>query len=147
MSMFPDCRQQYTRDAYRHYGGDRFRKMQDIPPDEVSPYWQGHLKGENRQRTAGYDYCAEQVKLFFSNTDVYEEELGEALGDRKFWDKLDPDVIEDERSINEFTLEERKTWSRPTLIFKTIQDCMLDFIEMTRNESIVAMLDEQEKQE
>jgi len=41
--IYPDCRKKLTKDAYPY--GMQFRKKEDIPPDEISPYWDGHLKG------------------------------------------------------------------------------------------------------
>lgn len=39
--IYPDCRKKLTKDAYPY--GMQFRKKEDIPPDEISPYWDGHL--------------------------------------------------------------------------------------------------------
>ena len=46
MTMFADCREKFSRDAYPY--GTQFQKHEDIPKDEINPYWDGHLKGKDR---------------------------------------------------------------------------------------------------
>lgn len=139
MTMFADCREKFSRDAYPY--GTQFQKHEDIPKDEINPYWDGHLKGEDRAYINGYDNGSEDnINDFFSNFLAYECELDNAFGTHLFR-KVDESVLEDERDITEFSEEERAEWSKETLILKTLKDCMLDNAEATRNEIVTALID------
>lgn len=140
MSLFADCREKYTRDAYPY--GTQFRKSKDIPKDEISPYWDGRLKGADKVYVSGYDDCAEDnIKGFFDNLMTYEGELEDAFGETEIYHKVDDNVLEDDRSAGEFPDDERESWTPETRILKTLKDCMLHYYEMSRNENITAIID------
>jgi hypothetical protein len=137
--MFADCREKFSRDAYPY--GTQFQKHEDIPKDEINPYWDGHLKGKDRAYINGYDDATKDgINGFFSNFLAYEYELDNAFGTNLFRN-VDESVLEDERDISEFSEEERAEWSKETLILKTLKDCMLDNAEATRNEIVTALID------
>jgi len=139
MTMFADCREKFSRDAYPY--GTQFQKHEDIPKDEINPYWDGHLKGKDRAYINGYDDATKDgINGFFSNFLAYEYELDNAFGTNLFRN-VDESVLEDERDISEFSEEERAEWSKETLILKTLKDCMLDNAEATRNEIVTALID------
>lgn len=139
MTMFADCREKFSRDAYPY--GTQFQKHEDIPKDEINPYWDGHLKGKDRAYINGYDDATKDgINGFFSNFLAYEYELDNAFGTHLFRN-VDESVLKDERDISEFSEEERAEWSKETLILKTLKDCMLDNAEATRNEIVTALID------
>ena len=71
MTMFADCREKYTKNAYPY--GTKFRKQADIPDDEINPYWNGNSKGEDKAEIRGYDWAVDQTDNFFNNTECGEE--------------------------------------------------------------------------
>ena len=115
--IYPDCRKKLTKDAYPY--GMQFRKKEDIPPDEISPYWDGHL---------------DEVDCFFDMLEVYED----------FLENVDSNALEDDRLITDIPEEARKAWSRPTLVLKTIHDLLFDYLEASRNGLVVGLIDAEE---
>ena len=138
MSLFADCREKFTKDAYPF--GTYTRKNEDIPADEINPYWDGNLKGSGKYYVDGYDYCIETIKNAFANLMDFgsvENVIGElAMG------KIDMDVINDERDAIEFQANEKKAWSKETWIMKTMKDSLLEYMEGNRNELVTAILED-----
>lgn len=133
MTMIGNCREKFKKDAYPY--GDR------VPQDEINPYWEGNLKGENRENIQGYDWAIGDIDRFFEcNIDeVMSEYLGAyAAG------QIDMAVMNDQRTIDEFSEEEIAKMSKETYLLKAIHSELNIFMEDTRDEIITGLLDEQD---
>ena len=136
MSLFADCREKYTKDAYPF--GTYTRKNEDIPKDEISPYWDGNLKGSGKHYVDGYDYCVETFKNAFANI----MDVDEVIDDTGFLKNVDEDVINDDRPAEDFPIDEMEKWSKETKIMKLLKDCILEYTEIERNELVTAILED-----
>lgn len=144
MSLFADCREKYTKQAYPF--GTQFQKNEDIPKDEINPYWERHLKGNKKAFIDGYDTCVEDaVEGYFANL-FSDGNLIHILG-TQVMSNIDQDVLDDERSIDEFPLEEQEEWGKETLFLKAVKDGILQEAEMNRNEMVTAFLDDEPQKE
>lgn len=141
MTMFPNCRAKYTKDAYPG-GGAPFRRAEDIPKDEVNPYWEDNLSKRNRQIISGYDCAMEEVAIFFSDiTATICEYIG--VYDRN---QIDDDVMCDERHIEDFDDAEIIKMSKQTYVLKVLQSELIMQLESTRDMLITGLIDGQKDQ-
>ena len=129
--MTVDCREKYASKAYP-WG---FRR----PKDELNPYWEGNLDEKGKKFIQAYDCAVEDVNSFFEhNTFLY---LRKYLGDYGVT-RIDEDVMADQRSINEFSIEEIGKMNQETYLVKTIHSALGAVLESTRNHMIVGFLDD-----
>lgn len=141
MTMFPNCRAKYTKDAYPG-GGAPFRRAADIPKDEVNPYWEKNLSKENKQMLNGFDCAMEEVGSFFSDIGVT---IWEYMGmyDRN---QVDDEVMCDERHIEDFDDAEVAKMSKQTYVLKVLQSELIMQLESTRDMLITGLIDGQKDQ-
>ncbi len=140
MSETPNCREKYLTPKFKGTLGSKTIEM------EKNPYWEGYLRGDNELVIEGFDKAMiDGVWNFFANLEIYESILKEATG----LDDIEPDqsVMEDERSITEYTEEELNEMTPATRLFKGLQDCIIDFIEDSRNQVITGMIEEMDEEE
>ena len=132
MSYIPDVRNRFRE---RLYEGTRGASKMD--KNERNPYWEGYLNDTDKEYVRGYDWNTEQVvSSFFQNLDVFADIL-----DFIDTDDIDIEEVVSERSILEYSDEELAEKSESTLIAKKMRECLLEWIEMERNELIVSMID------
>lgn len=138
MTMIPDCRKKYIKDAYPY--GTRFRSSSEFEEREINPYWEGHLKGADKDLVGGYDWAVETIERCFVNRaeDVVRKCLGRHAGSQ-----VDIEVLVSKRDIDEYSEEEIASMSRETYLLKSIYSDLLDEMEVFRNEMITSFLDGQ----
>ena len=141
MTMFADCREKYTKDAYPF--GMYARKNEEIPKDEINPYWDGNLKGAGKHYVDGYDYGIETAKNFFSDIMDYDELIDQT----GFLKNVDEDVINDDRPADDFPIDEADKWSTETKIMKMLKDYMLELAEVERNELVTTIIENDDEEE
>ena len=154
--LFPNCREKYTKKAFPC--GMRFRKLSDIPDDEINPYWDKNLKGARRTFIDGYDEAVllATEKMF----SYYEDDLKDVLyenigvdGDEESFDEefaklnIDFDVLADEKSIYDYSFEEKQKWSVTTALLMALKLIMVENLECERNEMVTFMIENQESEE
>ncbi len=142
MTMIPDCRKKYIKDAYPY--GTRFRSSSEFEEGEINPYWEGHLKGADKELVRGYDWAVENIGSYFA--DSIEDTVWKCLG-RHAESQLDTSVLVSKRRIDEYSEEEISGMSRETYLLKSIHSDLLKEMEAFRNEMITSFLDGQEYEE
>lgn len=143
MTMIANCRAKFTKDAYPS-GGTRFRRADEIPEDEINPYWEGNLKGDSVEDIKGYDWAVYEVAHFFEEDidEIADEYLGSYTAS-----KIDGDVLSDEQDIDNYTYGEIRGMSRETYLLKLVYSKLRDVLEMARNEHITTCIEEQDEEE
>lgn len=138
MTMFPNCREKYTKDAYPH-GGTIFRRAEDIPEDEINAYWEGNVDKKYIPVLRGYDDAVDEVDHFFSNiSDVIYERFGEYEGN-----KVDDAIMCEDRPISDYDDGEISKMSKQTYILKLLHTEVAARLESYRNMMITSMIDSQ----
>ncbi len=137
MSMFPNCRAKYTKDAYPG-GGAIFRRAEDIPEDEINSYWEGNLGKQGKRIVGGYDAAMDEVDMFFKNI---SETIYQCVGEYDS-SQVDDAVMCDERWIDEYDDNEISKMTRQTYILKTLQSELLMKLECYRNVMITTLIDD-----
>ena len=102
-----------------------------------NPYYEGELCGRDREFVKGFDTCAEKhIEGFFENIYAYADEF-EKIG----IDVYSLDIV----SVNADELDESfiGKLDKNTVLFGTIHDCLLDYIERQRNITVIDMIDAQ----
>lgn len=142
MTILANCREKFMKDAYPH--GTRFQRSSEFEEGEINPYWEGNLKGANKATIQGYDWARIEIDSFFENSidELMSERLGEYLAN-----KIDMEVMIDQRPIDEFSEEEIAKMSKETYLLKAIHSELNKMIEVTRNEMITALIDGQDDKE
>ena len=138
MTMFPDCRAKFTKDAYP-YGGPRFRRMADVPEDEINAYWEKNLNEENRQIVCGFDDAVDEIDYFFNNI---SETIFERFGEYES-SQVDDAVMCDDRMLDDFGENEIKNMNKQTYIYKMLHAELSKRVESFRNMMITSMIDHQ----
>jgi len=139
MTMFADCREKFMKNAYP--SGTMFQKNEDIPKDEINPYWEGNLKGEGKAYVAGYDMCVEAVLKNFAANAAINEKMIDAFG-MNFANRVDESVLADERFLDDIPEDEQAKWTKETLLMKVVQDILLDDAESYRDELVTSILED-----
>lgn len=144
MTMFADCRQKYTKDAYPY--GTQFRKNKDIPADEINPYWEGNLNKENKDTIVGYDMGVAEADNFFPNLcngDTVMEYLTKEEAEKAevVCGTISAALQDDE----DFDFEElTKDCPRIVKAIAAIQVELAKWVEMERDQFITSLIDGQE---
>ena len=134
MIMFANCREKYTRDAYP--AGTPFRSASEIPENEINPYWDGHLKGEDRELIRGYDWAVNDINACFNDVTVALEEY---LGIRAA--AIDEKVIESDERLKEYDSQAINRINIETFIIKAMKEIVADYTEYNRNGIIAGLID------
>ena len=140
MTMFPDCRAKFTKDAYP-YGKPPFRSVADVPEDEINEYWEGHLDYDNGLIVHGLDKTAEEIDHFFRNISrtVYER-FGEYESSQ-----VNDIVMCDERMLEDFSENEIRGMNKQTYTYKMLHEELSRMVENFRNMMITSMISSQRK--
>jgi len=123
MSYIPNVREEYTASPF---SGER----------KENPYYEGRLSAKQVPYKVGFDLCRESLENFFYNLDVYEEELSGVFD----ISNMDFDAFDDEN----ITDEEIEGLTPETQFMMVLKDIIMNWIEMERNEFIVALLENEE---
>lgn len=144
MTMFADCRQKFTKDAYPF--GTRFRKSKDISADEINPYWEGNLNEENKSRIRCFDWGAAEADNFFSNLcngDTVIDYLAKDEAEKA--EEICGTISAALRDDEDFDFDELvKDCPRIVKVIAAIQVDLARWVEMERNQIITSMIDSQE---
>ena len=140
MTMFPNCRAKFTKDAYP-YGKPPFRSMADVPEDEINEYWEEHLDYDNGLIVHGLDKTAEEIDHFFRNISrtVYER-FGEYESSQ-----VNDIVMCDERMLEDFSENEIRGMNKQTYTYKMLHEELSRMVENFRNMMITSMISSQRK--
>lgn len=136
MTMFPNCRARFTKDAYPYVDG--------VPQDEINPYWEGNLTKENIGYIEGYDLAIDEIVCFFEEN--IDEPIEGYLGIHTA-SKIDKDVLSDDQDIDNYSYGEIAKMSKETYLLKVIYCKLRDALEMARNERITGFIEEQDEEE
>lgn len=138
MTMFPDCRAKFTKDAYP-YGGPPFRSMADVPEDEINAYWEKNLNDEHKRIVLGFDDAVDEIDYFFASiADTIFEQFGEYESSQ-----INDAVMCDDRSLYDFSEDEIKNMNKQTYIYKMLHTELSRRVESFRNMMITTMIDHQ----
>ena len=143
MTMFANCREKFTKKTYPM--GTQFRKNEDIPEDEINPYWEGNLKGEDKAEVYGYDFAADTADNFFANLDV-NDFLAKYLTQEELLQvsEIAGEMMQDEEEINEEKFREKTAeCSRIVKAILALRLDLADWLEMERDQFITSLLDNQ----
>lgn len=139
--IIANCREKHTRDAYPY--GMPYRRMADVPEDEISPYWEGRLKGGNREYVNGFDHCVEDsVDAFWDNL-ADSELLARFVGQddlQAAQDAYDPDL---EKAPDPAKLK----ISREAKLLVALRYALRRYVEDDRNMLVTSLLDGQYAEE
>lgn len=140
MTMYPNCREKYTKDAYPI--GMRFRKYDDIPENEINPYWEENLEGANKTYVEGYDKAVEEVMNILCNKDFLAEQTEEYFG-RYLELRLDEAIVNSKDDLSQYSCDAIRDMNTETLAVKVLQCAILDWLETVRDEMVTALIDTQ----
>ncbi len=157
MSYIPNCRPKFAKDA----GSTPYRKAEDIPADEINPYYYGLLNGDNAEFLKGFDWnTANAVNKLFDNLDVYWREFEHAgLNVDEIDFTVDgsiecpnanlPDCGNSEESkwFSEYSEEELSKMSQSTKVMLLMKEILNDYIEKERDILVTSMIDDMEDDE
>lgn len=133
--------------------------------DMENGYWHGYLDNKDLEFMTGYDYCAEMVvSNFFNNLGVFSTDIKDALSlfnlsegnnedeediseIEEFFENIDNKVLLTTKSLDEFSDNEIAVMDKYTRLFKTIKDCLLNWIELERDELGVSMIEGMDEKE
>ena len=143
MTMMANCRAKFTKDAYLG-SGTRFHRADEIPEDEINPYWEGNLVKENRGLIEGYDSAVDEIVRFFEEDidEFIEEYLGIYTAS-----KIDKDVLSNDCDIDNYSYGEIAKMSKETYLLKVIYCKLMGELERMRNEHITVCIEEQDEEE
>ncbi len=115
---------------------------------EENGYWQGYLNEEDSREVCGYDWAMDILHNFFFNIDVYDVEFGAVFDlTRDEIVDVDESIIEDTRTIGEFSEEEMDSMPQITKVAKLFHDTLLDWLEANRDEMVVSMIENMDEEE
>ena len=124
MTYIPTTRNKFETDIYGR----------EKTPRVLNGYYEGLLEGADEIRLKSRDFTVEDMKTFFANLEVYEEELREAGFDVN---KVNTAVfLKDELEDGEF-----ETLNDETKLMATVFSCLLDHMESARQTEVVSMID------
>lgn len=153
MSIIPDCRPKYLKDA-----DHILCKKEQVDKKEINPYWWGLLNKEDKEFIKGYDWNTEQVVCnLFDNLDVYAAELKDVginvddidtnIVNGAFNDGCEPPTYErSERDSNmkwysDYTYEELQKMNNITKTMLLLKEILCAHIESERDMLITSMID------
>ena len=150
MTMIPNCRAEYTKQAFPL--GERFRKLEDIPDDEKSPYFEGNLNEENSRFIEGYDLGVATVINYISNQSPdgeFVELVVPQVGQIGMMDMFDRLNNEPGRKVfnKELFMKLVKDFSPAVQAFAALWVDAMCNAEDTRNEIITGMIEGQEEKD
>lgn len=146
MSYIPNIRDKF--------GATRFDKNTD--GNKINPYWQGFLDDKGVETLKAYDGACDIVRNFFENLDVYRDDFQELVENYKDatgktaavsfpddYGETEDDVVNAPVFNKDkiITAEELKETPFQALLLRTIYECLMDWMEMSRNEIGVSILD------
>lgn len=134
MTMFANCREKYTRDAYP--AGTPFRSVSEISENEINPYWDGHLKGEDKELVRGYDWAVKDINACFNGiTEALEEYLGIRAA------VIDEKVVVDDDRLQDYDSQAIAHMNIETFIVKAMKEIVADYTECNRNGIVTGLID------
>lgn len=104
-----------------------------------NPYYEGNLNEDHKRLIDAYDKCVEDAENFFSNLDVFWEELSVARFNTMY---VQHDLIRD-CDIDKYTLDELVKMTPETKTVIAFKAALLYWLEIQRNELAVSFLDDQ----
>lgn len=140
MTMIADCREKYTKDAYPY--GTQYRKPEEIPEDEINPYWEGKLNKENEEVVRGYDWAVEELDTFLEGS--IDVAMRDYIGAHSSL-QIDMGIMNDQRNISEFSRDEIKQMSKETYLLKAMHSEISNRLECVRNEMITSFIEGQDE--
>ncbi len=151
MSYIPNCRPKYKREA----GPFPYIKTEDIPKDEINPYWYGLLQGRDKEFVTGFDFnTGEALNNLFDNLEVYEEELM-SLGINV--NDIDTEIVngsydeDDEfrpcKWYNEYSHRDLCSMNKATRLMLFIKYMINDYVEMERDNLITSLIESMSEEE
>lgn len=149
MSYIPDTRERFVTPLFESENQER----------KENGYWHGFLNEKDQEFVRGYDWANEMsVANFFNNLDVYGGEFEEiGIDVNEISEQLDGAVPfpfynedanpEDYKDMDDFSEEEKERMNFATKLFLTMKSCLIDWIEMERDQLIVSMIDNMDDEE
>lgn len=148
MSYIPNIRKKYKVG----FSGEEDRS-------EINPYWHGFLNDKDYDAMLTYDFAANTVENFFENLDIYQEVFSDIIKryaevhgestETAIYDESEQDVVNTPvfNKPGELSDEDIKSVSLQALLARTMYECMMEWLDMQRNELGVSMIDEMSEEE
>ena len=128
--IVPNVRDKYVKSLFQQLGHS---------DQQENPYYEGNLVGEDKVFADGYDYALGEIKSFFYNVDVFEETF--KLAFNKALLNIDCNVIDSGKTLDDYSDDELRLMSDETRVMLAMKLAISDWLESSRNNLIVSMLD------